>query len=210
MAFLASPPEGFAAAVGALNAVPAEGLRRAASHTVRAQQRRKPAPSAEDFRQRLEQAGCVLSVAHVRSVLNWLDYLYAEARSHTPEIQEFGKRVRRCARGIQPELLEVLWEVWEKDGAPSSGVASQLLVAPQLVDMQWRLSTPAGSTDARARAPSVGIVLRTQAPDGSISQHGADLPYAGFLELAQALEDAREALRRQEQQQQQQQRQPSS
>eukprot|EP01065_Artemidia_motanka_P022552 TRINITY_DN26748_c1_g2_i1.p1 TRINITY_DN26748_c1_g2~~TRINITY_DN26748_c1_g2_i1.p1 ORF type:complete len:202 (+),score=48.70 TRINITY_DN26748_c1_g2_i1:65-670(+) len=195
--FLAAAPDGFSTPVPALNALPIDAVRRAASHTVRSHQRKRQPPSAADYSRRLGQAGTPVPVRQVRSVFNWLDYLYLEAARCQPEIQEFGKRVRRAARGIEPEKLEALWTVWEKDGAGEAG--SGLQVVPRLVDMQWRLGVPIACADAsrlQAKAPNVVVKLRTLNADGTTSEHGLDLPYAGFLQLVRELEKARDAVAR--------------
>eukprot|EP01059_Diplonema_ambulator_P011398 TRINITY_DN21356_c0_g1_i1.p1 TRINITY_DN21356_c0_g1~~TRINITY_DN21356_c0_g1_i1.p1 ORF type:complete len:215 (+),score=23.80 TRINITY_DN21356_c0_g1_i1:39-647(+) len=190
MAFLAVNPDSFAACAGMVNEIPLDALKKLATHTLKACQRKKLPPSVEEYGKKLRQGGIEVSDRLVKSVVNWLVYLYGEAVRNAVTEDQFGKRLRKTARQLNAENLELLAALWAKEGTNYEPPTS-LCATPQLLSLDWRIAFPVQHAN---EPPNLSIVFNTQTPSGALEPCAANLPYSSFLQFSKSIKQAHEAL----------------
>ncbi|KAJ9473100.1 hypothetical protein DIPPA_33182 [Diplonema papillatum] len=190
MAFLSVNPDAFAACSPVVGEMPPDALRKLALHCLKACQRKRFPPSAEEYVKRLAQVGVEMSARKVETVTNWLDHLYSEAVRSAPEPEAFERKLGKTCRNLSPEASQVLAAVWAKEAANAHEPPVQTTLT--LLSAEWRVGFPIkGNT---TNPPSVSFVFNTQSPEGGPEPHPVNLPYSSFLHFSKAIKQANEAL----------------
>eukprot|EP01064_Diplonema_japonicum_P029504 TRINITY_DN4798_c4_g1_i1.p1 TRINITY_DN4798_c4_g1~~TRINITY_DN4798_c4_g1_i1.p1 ORF type:complete len:230 (+),score=60.90 TRINITY_DN4798_c4_g1_i1:91-690(+) len=190
MAFLAVNPDSFAACAPMMSDIPIDALKRIAVHTLKSCQRKKLPPSAEEYGRKLRQNGFEVEDKKVRSILNWVAYLYGEAVRGGVTEEQFSKRLRKAARSLPSDVGELLVAIWAKDGR-NYDPPSSLCSTPQLIGVDWRIAFP---VQKASEPPNLSLTFNAQGPQGDLIHHPTNMPYSSFVQFSKSIRQAHEAL----------------